>query len=96
MVWSSFTAQNVGAEPSTVSKKDTKPGQDGTYGGSTILCSFFTPQRTDDLSVLDGSGTLAMSTGVQFLRIVAPFYFVASMKLMADGVLRGAGAMTLF
>lgn len=45
---------------------------------------------------MDEGGSLAMSTGVQFLRIVAPFYFVVSMKLMADGVLRGAGAMTYF
>ena len=45
---------------------------------------------------MDEGGTLAMSTGVQFLRIVAPFYFVVSMKLMADGVLRGAGSMTYF
>ena len=37
-----------------------------------------------------------METGTQFLRIVSPFYFVISLKLMADGVLRGAGAMKSF
>ena len=32
-------------------------------------------------------------TGVQFLRIVSPFYLVVSVKLITDGVLRGSGAM---
>lgn len=31
-----------------------------------------------------------------FLRIVSPFYFVVSAKLMADGILRGAGLMKQF
>lgn len=38
----------------------------------------------------------AIDTGVQFLRIVSPFYFVISAKLVADGILRGAGAMKPF
>ena len=35
----------------------------------------------------------ALSTGVEFLRIISPFYFAICVKLMADGVLRGGGAM---
>ena len=38
----------------------------------------------------------AMATGVQLLRILSPFYFVVSIKLVADGVLRGAGQMKQF
>lgn len=38
----------------------------------------------------------AMETGVLFLRIVAPFYAVISMKLVADAILRGTGRMGLF
>lgn len=37
-----------------------------------------------------------MQTGVVFLRIVSPFYFVAAVKLVADGVLRGAERMRQF
>lgn len=37
-----------------------------------------------------------MASGVQFLRIVSPFYFVVSCKLVSDGVLRGAGLMKEF
>ena len=39
---------------------------------------------------------LAMETGAAFLKIVSPFYFVISVKLLADGVLRGAEAMKEF
>ena len=45
---------------------------------------------------LDTPSEAALSTGITFLRIVAPFYFVASLKLVADGVLRGAGMMKKF
>lgn len=38
----------------------------------------------------------AVDTGVLFLRIVSPFYFVVSVKMVADGVLRGAGIMGSF
>jgi len=37
-----------------------------------------------------------MDVGIQFLRIVAPFYFVVSAKLVTDGVLRGSGMMRQF
>lgn len=39
---------------------------------------------------------MAIDTGVLFLRIVAPFYFVVAVKLVADGVLRGAALMGQF
>ena len=38
----------------------------------------------------------ALASGFAFLRIVAPFYFVASSKLVADGILRGSGRMNQF
>ena len=38
----------------------------------------------------------AMDTGVLFLRIVSPFYFVVAAKLVSDGILRGAGMMNKF
>lgn len=37
-----------------------------------------------------------METGVLFLRIVSPFYFVIAIKLIADGVLRGTESMRYF
>lgn len=38
----------------------------------------------------------ALTTGMLFLRIVSPFYLVVSVKLVSDGVLRGAGDMKAF
>ena len=38
----------------------------------------------------------AVSSGVAFLRIVTPFYFVVAAKLVADGILRGSGMMRQF
>ena len=45
---------------------------------------------------LDEPTELALSTGVIFLRILSPLYFVVSAKLVADGILRGAGMMKQF
>ena len=41
-------------------------------------------------------GEAAAQVGVEFLRIVSPFYMVISLKLIADGVLRGSGSMKAF
>lgn len=38
----------------------------------------------------------ALSSGLCFLRIVTPFYLVVSVKLVADGILRGTGTMKKF
>ncbi len=39
---------------------------------------------------------VAISTGMDFLHILVPFYFIISVKLVADGILRGAGRMKQF
>ena len=45
---------------------------------------------------LDEPTAMAVQTGVVFLRIVSPFYFLISMKLVSDGILRGARLMNKF
>lgn len=45
---------------------------------------------------LDSPTGQAMDTGIIFLRIVAPFYFAVSAKLVSDGILRGMGLMKQF
>ena len=54
--------------------------------GSRLVLSLF----------LNDSSREAAATGVRFLRTLAPFYMVISMKLIADGILRGAGLMKKF
>ena len=55
------------------------------FGGRLVLGLF-----------LDDPTETALQTGVTFLRILSPFYFVVSTKLAADGILRGAGLMRQF
>ena len=45
---------------------------------------------------LDEPTPLALQTGITYLKILSPFYFVVSAKLIADGILRGAGRMKNF
>ncbi len=45
---------------------------------------------------IDQPSETALTTGIWFLRILTPFYFVISVKLIADGILRGAGLMKQF
>ena len=45
---------------------------------------------------MDSAQGPAIDTGVEILRILVPFYFVVSVKLVADGVLRGASLMGQF
>lgn len=54
--------------------------------GGRVLLGFF----------MENPSAGAMGTGLTFLRIVSPFYFVISVKLVADGILRGAGRMKHF
>ena len=45
---------------------------------------------------MDEPTTIALETGICFLKILSPFYFIISAKLVADGILRGAGMMKEF
>lgn len=45
---------------------------------------------------IDDPSAEAVRSGLLFLRIVSPFYFVVSAKLVADGILRGARMMMKF
>ncbi|MCI9006168.1 MAG: MATE family efflux transporter [Lachnospiraceae bacterium] len=55
------------------------------FGGSIVLKLF-----------LEEPTELAIHTGIVYLKILSPFYFVVSAKLVADGILRGAGKMKEF
>ena len=94
---SNYTAQNLGANKLTRVRAGFRIGIKLVwmislplallyfFGGSIVLKLF-----------LDAPTELAMHTGIMFLRILSPFYFVVSAKLVADGILRGAGRMKNF
>ena len=94
---SNYTAQNLGAD---------KPQRikEGFHAGIKMVWLICVPLvllylfagRWLIYIFMDHSTGLAIDTGVQFLSILSPFYFIVSAKLVADGILRGAGMMSQF
>ena len=94
---SNFTAQNIGAQKLERVKEGFQAGLKLVW----ILCIPLTL-----LYFIGGRGLMgffmkapteaALNSGLTFLRILSPFYFVVSAKLVADGILRGAGRMQDF
>lgn len=94
---SSYTAQNLGAGRS----ERIRPGfQEGVRLSLTASVPFvvlyFVFSRQIMGLFLDSGSEEAIHAGVMFLKIVSPLYFMISVKLMTDGILRGSGAMVYF
>ncbi|MBD5460872.1 MAG: MATE family efflux transporter [Lachnospiraceae bacterium] len=94
---SNFTAQNIGANKMPRVRQGFRAGLKLVW----ILCVpivllyFLAGRYLVYLFMEDITGE-AIETGVLFLRILSPFYFLIAVKLAADGVLRGAGLMGRF
>ena len=94
---SNYTAQNLGAQKPERIKQGFRAGVKLVwmlslplfllyfFGGGIVLKLF-----------IDEPTELAIQTGITYLKILSPFYFVVSAKLTADGILRGAGMMKKF
>lgn len=94
---SNFTAQNLGAMKLDRIKAGFRAGIKLVWLLCIPLSLSYLVFGSPLMSVfLENPTGLAMETGVDFLRIVAPFYFIISVKLVSDGVLRGAGKMSKF
>lgn len=94
---SSFTAQNIGAGKADRVKSGFKAGLGmGLLAVTAFFAVYwFFPEAVMHI-FMEESGGLAMQTGTEFLKIVSPFYIVIMGKLIADGVIRGAGCMKQF
>lgn len=94
---SNYSAQNIGAGKLVRVREGFRAGLKMVWALCLPLAAayFFAGRYLLYLFMDDVTGT-AIQTGIQFLRILAPFYFVISAKLAADGVLRGAGMMKQF
>ncbi len=94
---SNYSAQNLGARKIDRIKQGFFAGEKMVlllcvplfllyfFCGNQLL-SFFIEEPTE----------IALKTGTDFLRILSPFYFAISGKLVADGILRGIGKMNYF
>lgn len=94
---SNYTAQNLGAGKYDRIKSGFKAGIRLVW----IICIpifllYFIAGRYLVYIFLDSPSGQAMDAGVMFLRILSPFYFIISVKLVSDGILRGAGLMVKF
>lgn len=94
---SNFTAQNLGAGKLERVKKGFGAGIQLTMLVVVpfFVACFFLGEPMVSLFMQEES-MVALQTGIDFLKIASPFYFLIAVKLMADGVLRGAGAMKQF
>ncbi len=94
---SNFTAQNLGAGKYERIRQGYKAGVKLVVTMAIPLAALYLVAGRPLIQLfLDVPDALTMKTGLQFLHIVVPFYFVAAMKLSSDGVLRGAGLMKQF
>lgn len=94
---SSFSAQNIGARDFGRARKGFRVGVGMTYVFCLpVFILFFFMSRTVLMLFLEDGGSAAAANGISFLRIVSPFYFVVSLKIISDAVIRGAGDMTPF
>lgn len=94
---SSYTAQNLGA-----GKRERLPLGFRT-GVRLSVCavipffvSYFFFSRQMMGLFLNEESSEAIRSGMDFLHIVSPMYFMISIKLMTDGIIRGSGAMSYF
>ena len=94
---SNYAAQNIGA-------KKLPRVREGLLAGLKLIWALSLPLAIVYFFLggallhlfMDAPTETALSTGVTFLRILSPFYFVVSAKLVTDGVLRGARRMREF
>lgn len=94
---SNFTSQNIGA-------KKLNRVNEGFKAGIKLVWIICVPIIVLYLCsggalirlFIDNPSKEALDTGITFLRIVSPFYFVISFKIVADSVFRGAGMMRQF
>ena len=97
-VLSSYTAQNIGVGRYDRVKKGYYTGYGIVAGFALIICLtlelFFQPLI---LLFLGEEGTsLAIQTGIGYLRFMGWFFVLIGLKMITDGVLRGSGDMKMF
>ena len=97
-VISSYTAQNLGAGRKDRVVEGYHTGYRIVFAFAVILCVilelFYQPLI--ELFLGDDGTGLAVSTGVSYLRFIGWFFVLIGLKMITDGLLRGAGDMKMF
>ena len=94
---SNYTAQNIGAQKFPRVRAGFWAGIKLVWLLSVpMFLGYFFAGRWLLYLFMDEPTSIAIQNGVYFLKILSPFYFVISIKLVADGILRGSGMMKQF
>lgn len=94
---SNYTAQNMGAGKHARVKQGFCAGLAIVWIICVPVCALYLiAGKYLMYAFLDDVSGMALKTGLTFLRVISPFYFVIAAKLVADGVLRGSGMMKQF
>lgn len=94
---SNYTAQNMGAGKHARVKQGFRAGLAIVWIICVPVCALYLiAGKYLMYAFLDDVSGAALKTGLMFLRVISPFYFVIAAKLVADGVLRGSGMMKQF
>ncbi len=94
---SNYTAQNLGAGKPERMKQGLRAGLKMVWILSVpLVLLYFAGGKYFIPFFIENATAEALSSGLVFLKILSPFYFVISAKLVADGILRGAGLMKQF
>ena len=94
---SNFTAQNIGAKQFERVKEGHKTGIQMVWMLCVPVVLLFTFGAKPLINLfIDNPTELALQSGMYFLYFCGPPYFLLSVKLVTDGVLRGAGKMKEF
>lgn len=94
---SNYTAQNIGAGKKERVREGFKAGLKMVWMLCVplVIVYFFFGKVLINI-FMDNPSYDALNSGILFLKIVSPFYFVISIKLVADGILRGMTKMKQF
>ncbi len=97
-VMSAYTAQNIGAGRYDRVKKGYHTGYGIVAGFAVLFCLWLEVWNEPLIRMFLGTeGTAAaFETGTSYLKFLGWFFVLIGMKLITDGVLRGAGDMKMF
>lgn len=97
---SSFTAQNIGAKEHSRIKKGFKTGLIFSLCIAAVFALCYVTFSEKLIYIFmdseDANNAAAAQAGMNFLKIVSPFFLCVCVKLAADGVLRGSGLVKEF
>lgn len=94
---SNYTAQNIGAQKLSRVKEGFHASVKLVWLLSApLFIAYFFAGKWMLFLFMNEPTNIALESGINYLRILSPFYFVISVKLVTDGILRGAGMMNKF